>query len=221
MGSLANLVLTITNVATKVLFLLQMAQLSDHAAYLSAQICILVASHGCGGAIIAWLLRSQLRMAEAEAGCELLDVESFQEHASMYALLLIVASGNLQVLMLLPWRHRGFAGLPSVGVLRCSYLSMLCTDLPQICLQASFTLLREPSSSITISIVSIVCSGIGIAYRLVGFWLKIIFSRVVQIRRYRRQRQAEVRSNVNALPADVGVAAARGEPLLEPGLEQE
>jgi hypothetical protein len=79
---------------------------------------------------------------------------------------LVLSSANLSALKLLPWRAGHYDGLPSASLLRATYLSLLCGDLPQVGLQVAYVVGERDHADLTISAISLTCSVLAITFRL-------------------------------------------------------
>ena len=230
LGSALNVVLTITNIATKVLFAIQVARGTDnpsYTAYLAIQLLILVASHASGLVVIGRLMRSELRVAKVAPGREHLDVEEFHRRPSLYTLSLLIGSANLQVLAVLPWKERTFSGMPSEEIvratyfshalafgekiMRATYVSLAFGDLPQLCLQITY-LIVESDADPVVSGISLVCTGLSLFYRVAKQRLTAMSARALSSLRSRVQREAVLRSNVRG---STPPATVQAEPLLD------
>ena len=196
-----SIVFTITNISTKVLFAIQMARAGEavqgSTAYLALQLCILGTSHVSGFAVIIPLVRSQHITADEEPGHELLDIVAFHERTSTYTLALIIGSANLQVLSLLPWKQRSYSGLPSASLLQATYVSTLCTDVPQLFLQGTYVVLEGQHDDVTISAISLACTALALWYRVLKRWLTLLSLRVIAKRQGRRMHEPALQSSVN------------------------
>jgi hypothetical protein len=187
----ANVVFSITKVATSTLFVLQMADRGGRGGslyFLAAQVTILASSCLSGIVIIITLLRAQFRLALADAARALLDVDAYRELAGLYNILLLISSANLAVLALLPWKERTYGGLPTARLLRLTYTSLIFGDGPQICLQSTFVLTEGMHADVAVGALSLACAIISLFYRLIQQWLTGLAGQVVMNRRLSRHR---------------------------------
>jgi hypothetical protein len=91
-----------------------------------------------------------------------MDQQKFVDKASLYAVFLILAATNLELLRLLPWKSTStaFDGLPTAGVLRATYISTFTEDVPQIALQMIYLITMSDfgalrGTTLTLSVLSL------------------------------------------------------------------
>lgn len=145
-GTLLNVIFTITNVATRVLFAIEASGGGDPCAHIHAlghvgmvisgvQIAILLISHCAGIVMIVCILQSQFACAAQNSirpRSLQLNVAVMHVSVSCYTLVLFLSCANLQLLCLLPWHgERRFGGFPSVRLLRATYRQPHCARWPR------------------------------------------------------------------------------------------
>jgi len=201
-----NLVMTITNLTTKILFMIQLQEggnsilnvgscpeVPNAATWRLYQLGVLVLSHTtgivftliviCRGMESFWCRRAPAPGDDADEpppaspdpaaipskldgycyspSASRLDKRKFRRHMNMYAVIIILGSGNLATLALLPWTATvRIAGMPSASLLVWSTLvTNLTTNIPQILLQAAFIQANWSEYNMVISVLSLLCTG--------------------------------------------------------------
>lgn len=184
LGAAIGGILTITNISTKILFMLKVIHSEGNLGYLFAEAAILLASHLSGVAVIVLSLRHEHAVFATQPGNESLDVDDLHARPGVYTAVLFVSSANLQALKLLPWKLHAlkFDGLPSARLYRATYLSLFTGDLPQIVLQVLYVV-WEKQADPTVSIISIGCSSLSVLFRFMRCWLVLLSAKAIATRR--------------------------------------
>lgn len=163
-GRILSIFLATADFITDVCFAQQMADEGHHGILVCSALS-LAATVIAGLAFSLHSLRICWIAERACAGSSHLDFAVLGRHPAAFAAILVLATTNLNLLILMPWRAKDYDGFPTATLLRRAQLSVLIEDLPQIVLQSIY--LAMPGGEKHIAAISLLLSVLSVVYRVV------------------------------------------------------
>jgi hypothetical protein len=131
-GRLFTIFLATVDFVTDNAFVIQMFEEGKTIIFVLSSVIIAASVISSLTLTIHLLYRSWLAERRA-AGTADLDLEVLGRHAAAFAGILVLATTNLNLLILLPWRRTLYDGFPTARMLRWAQLTVFVEDLPQAC----------------------------------------------------------------------------------------
>jgi len=71
---------------------------------------------------------------------EQLHANSMAKNGMLYAIIMILAASNLEMLTFLPWKETSYSGFPDARMVQMTYITVVFEDIPQFIIQLLFTM---------------------------------------------------------------------------------